>query len=35
MEFRGYTSWPEATVFDGKVWVYFHWEFFDKYVTSC
>lgn len=31
--FQGYTSWPEATVWDGRVNVYFHFEFFDKYVT--
>jgi hypothetical protein len=30
LEFRGYTSWPEATAFDGVVDVYFHWEFGDK-----
>lgn len=33
LTFRGYTSWPEATVFDGQVRLYFHFEFFDKYTT--
>jgi hypothetical protein len=33
LEFRGHASWPEATVFDGKVRVHFHFEFFDKAVS--
>jgi hypothetical protein len=30
LEFKGYTSWPEATAWDGMVRVYFHWEFTNK-----
>ena len=33
LTFRGHSSWPEATLFDGMVRVYFHWEFHDRYVT--
>jgi len=30
LEFRGYTSWPEAAQFDGVVDVFFHWELTNK-----
>ena len=30
LEFRGYTSWPEAAQFDGVVEVFFHWELTNK-----
>ena len=30
LEFKGYTSWPEASAFDGIVDVFFHWEFSNK-----
>jgi hypothetical protein len=30
LEFRGYTSWPEAALFDGVVDVFFHWELTNK-----
>jgi hypothetical protein len=30
LTFKGSTSYPEATAFDGIVEVSFHWEFFDK-----
>lgn len=30
LEFKGYTSWPEAAAFDGIVEVFFHWEFTNK-----
>jgi hypothetical protein len=30
LEFRGYTSWPEAAIFDGVVDVFFHWELTNK-----
>ena len=30
LTFKGYTSWPEATAWDGMVEVFFHWEFTNK-----
>jgi len=33
LDFRGYTSWPEAGTWDGVVRVSFHWEFTEIYVS--